>query len=1015
MKKKFLSLFVPLFALHIGLMAQITVEGTIKDVYEDPIPGLNVILKNSVMGTVTDLNGNYSLANVPSNGVLVFSSIGMITEEIPVDGKTRIDLVMHDDISRLDEVVVIGYGTVKKRDLTGAVSSVKSEDITISPVNNVMEALQGRVSGLDITRSSGRSGSEPEVLLRGNRSLSGGMQPLYIIDGIPGSISNLNTNDIESVEVLKDASTTAIYGAEGANGVIIVTTKQAEEGKLKVELNSYYGVNSSPIYPSALTGQAWLDYLDAGFQGAYDRAPVDRNELLTTYSLAPAELSPYIDNGKWVDWVDETLQTGIQQNHSLSLRGGTEKTQGYFSLNYNSEKGIYKNDKTEIFSTRSGVTHKFDRWVTAGIQSSLSWRDRDHRSSRINRTFRTLPLGDVYDEEGNIKVNPIDGNSSVSLLADDVDGVYVNNGKQLRITTNPFIEIEPLNGLTFKSILGTTLSASRTGQFENENTYSNLTAGGGGGLKTASYNTALGYNYTWDNILNYKFKLGFDHDIAVTGVTSWTKSQSESSSAYNEGFDYDKFIYFNLNAGSNPRVGSSYSHTKKMSFAGRVNYSYRGKYLATFSNRWDGASQLYVKWHSFPAGAVAWRISDETFMEGTHNWLSNLKLRAGYGVTGNANIAPYVNTTMMTSSPYNLSLGSTQSPVYIPTQAVGNKNLVWEKSYNTNIGVDLGLFNGKVELIAEVYNTNTKDVLFNRPLPSSSGAFSGKASYMMMSNIAETNNKGIEFTLNTRNFNNKEFKWNSTLTFAYNKEEVKSIDLGSNIETEDLIALGLFLGHPQNTIYGYKKLGIWQLDEAAEAAKYGREPGQVKIETVEIFDEDDIGDEGYHPYSAKDLQILGSQTPDWTLGFQNTFYWKNFDLNVFMNMRWGYLINAELLGYFSYGNINLPANYNYWTPDNPSNDFPQPNLLGSANDVSLKSLSIVDGSYMKVKNITLGYTLPKTMSQSINIERLRIYGTVSNPFIFAKSSLLKDIDPESLGRDSFPLYRQVVFGVNLSF
>ncbi|HLW07808.1 MAG TPA: SusC/RagA family TonB-linked outer membrane protein, partial [Marinilabiliaceae bacterium] len=818
-----------------------------------------------------------------------------------------------------------------------------------------------------------------------------------------------------SVEVLKDASTTAIYGAAGTNGVIIVTTKQAEAGKLKVELNSYYGVNSSPTYPSALKGQEWLDYLEAGFEGAYDRPSADRNELLTTYSLIPGRLSPYIDNGKWVDWVDETLQTGIQQNHSVSIRGGTEKTQGYFSLGYNSEKGIYKNDKTEIFTARTGVTHNFDTWMSAGIQTSLSWRDRDYTSSRINRTYRTVPLGDVYDNDGNINIHPIEGDdNTVSLLADFVDGVYINNGKQLRVTANPFIEIKPITGLSFKSILGTTLSASRTGNFESENTYSNLTAGGVG-TKTASYSTALGYSYTWDNILNYNFKVAYDHDLTITGISSWTNSQNENSWAYNEGFDYDKYEYFNLGAGINPNVTSEYYHTKKMSFAGRVNYSYRGKYLATLSNRWDGASQLYDKWHSFPAGAVAWRISDEAFMDGAYNWLSNLKLRAGYGVTGNANIRPYVNTTMMTNSPNNLWLGSSQAPVYIPTEAVGNRNLVWEKSYSTNIGVDLGLFNGRVELIAEVYNTDTKDVLYARPLPSSSGAFTGKKPYTMTSNVAKMNNKGIEFTLNTRNIATRDFKWNSTVTFAQNKEKVKSIDLGSNIETDELIALGLFLGHPQNTIYGYKKLGIWQLDEAAEAAKYGREPGQVKIETLEIFDENGVGDEGYHPYSTNDKQILGAETPDWTLGFQNTFYWKNFDLNVFMNMRWGQMIDAQLLGYFRYGNINIPANYNYWTPNNPSNDFPQPNITGNSNDEGLKSLSIVDGSYMKIKNITLGYTLPKNISEILKIENLRIYGTVSNPFIFAKSSLLKDIDPETKGSDSFPLYKQVVFGVNLSF
>ncbi|MDA3880064.1 MAG: TonB-dependent receptor [Prolixibacteraceae bacterium] len=991
-----------------------TISGTVRNQDGETLPNVTVIVKGTTMGVTTDIDGNFNI-NVPLDAqTLMFSFVGMKSQEIEIGDRTQIDIVLEEEAMGLDEVVAIGYGTVKRRDLTGAVSSVKSEEITMAPVTNVMEALQGRVAGLDITRTSGRAGSEPEVLLRGNRSLNASNSPMYVIDGIPGSIATLNPNDIESVEILKDASSTAIYGSAGANGVIIVTTKQAEKGKVQVDIDSYVGINGFALYPSALMGQEWFDYLEAGYVAAYGEESSNLSDLLTSYSMSPDQLNPYITENKWIDWVEETLETGIQQNHNISVRGGNESTRGYMSLGYNSEKGIYKYDKVDIITLRTGVTHSFSQWVEAGVQTSLSWRDRNQRNSRINKTFGTIPLGDVYDEDGNINREPIDGHSTVSLIADDVEGVYVNNSKQIRITANPYIQLTPFKGFSYKSILGTSLYTNRTGVFENEFTYMKL-AGSGASIKSAQYNTSLSYSYTWDNILNYEFDINDDHDLTLTGISSWTNSQNESGSAYNEGFDYDEFIFYNMNAGNNPSVYSSYSHTKKLSFAVRANYNYKGKYLLTLSNRWDGASQLANKWDVFPAGAIAWRISDESFMEDTNGWLSNFKLRVGYGVTGNANIAPYVTSTMVTSSPYNLTLGSSQVPLYIPTQAIGNQFLNWEKSYNTNIGIDLGLYNNRVELALEFYNTDTRDVIYNRPLPSYVGAFSPKATYNVMSNIAEMNNRGVEATLITRNIDRGEFKWNSTLTFAFNKEEVRSIDLGSNIEEQDLIALNLFLGHPKNTLYGYKKLGIWQTDEAEEAALYGREPGQIKIETVEKNDEDGNSDGGVHEYSPDDRQILGSLSPDWILGFQNNFYWKNFDLNIFTTMRWGQLIDAELLGWFKYGQINMPANYDYWTPDNPTNDYPQPNILGNKNDVALSSLNIADGSFLKIKNITLGYTLPRNLGSLIGVENMRVYGTISNPFIFTNSHLLENMDPETRGSDSFPLYRQVVFGVNLSF
>lgn len=683
-------------------------------------------------------------------------------------------------------------------------------------------------------------------------------------------------------------------------------------------------------------------------------------------------------------------------------------------MGYNLEKGIYKNDKTETYTLRTGVDHEINDIILTGIQSYVTWQDRNSRSSRVNKAFSTIPLGDVYDADGNINIEPIAGHSTVSLIADDVPGVYKNNPKQLSVRAIPYIEFKPVKGLSIKSILGVSINSNRTGIFESDKSYMNL-VGSGSQKKTAQYNTGLGYGYTWNNIANYQFQINSDHNFILTGITEWNDSRNESSYAYNEGFDYDEFTYYNLAAGNNPQTSTSFSQTKKMSYAARLNYSYKGRYLLTVSNRWDGASQLVDKWDSFPAVAVGWRISDETFMENTASWLTNLKLRAGYGVSGNSNISPYSSMTMVESSPIQMVLGSSQVPIYVPTKAVGNIALKWEKTYSTNVGLDVGLLKNRIDLTLDWYYTDTKDVLYNRPLPSAFGSYDAKNYYTMMSNIARMTNQGVELTINSKNIVNGPFKWNSTVNFAMNDEKVKSIDLGANIQVQDLIALNLFLGEPKNTIYGYKKLGIWQSDEAEEAALYGRKPGEIKIQTVPKIDENGQSDNGVHAYSAGDRQILGSESPDWTLGFLNNFSWKNWDMSLLFTARWGQVVNAPILGYFKYGQPNLPAFYDYWTPENPTNDYPQPNILGNKDDVALAGLSIVDGSFVKVKNITLGYTLPESLAKRMRISRLRFYSTINNPFIFAKNHLLKEIDPETKGNDEFPLYKQVVFGINFSF
>jgi len=988
----------------------------------EPLPGVNIVVKGTTTGTITGLDGTFTMnANVDKNTVLTVSFIGYETQKITIGNHNQFNIHLSEDQKLLDEVVVIGYGTVKKRDLTGAISSVKQEDIVMSPVANPMEALEGRVAGLDITRNSGQSGAAPNVLLRGTRSLTASNSPLYIIDGIQGDITQLNPNDIASVEVLKDASSTAIYGSAGANGVIIVTTKQAPSNKVVVDFNAYTGVNTFASFPSGLTGDAWLNYKKEAYRAAN---PTAAEPTIADLGLGTA-VTNAINSNQWVDWVKETLKTGIQQNYSISIRGGTDKTKAYFSAGYNSEKGIYTLDRTDLYTMRSGVDIQIRKWVKAGVQANLSWRNSDTSNSRLNKSLSTYPLGEPYTSDGSINLYPISGSSTVSPLANYAPNVYFNNNKNLGATANPYIEFTPVTGLSIKSICGFSLSAGRTGSFQNAQSYDEAAQGATDRIGT--YNTSLSYGYTWENIATYNKTFQKDHTITVTGITSFNSSQNEGSGLTASGFNYDEFIYYNLGAATTVNSKNTYySETTKMSYAGRINYSYKDKYLFAVSNRWDGASQLYNKWDYFPSAALAWRISDEGFMEKTRKWLDDLKLRGSYGVSGNSNIPPYVSTTSIGSmTGTNLSLGGgTLLPLTVPSQAVGNTALGWEKSYNYNLGLDASFLNSRVNFTVDCYQTDTKGVLWTRNLPATSGSFIVKTPYQMTSNIAATQNKGVEFTLNSRNIVNKSFQWTSTLTFARNWDKLTSIDLGSNYPVSSLVSANLFVGGPINAIYNYKKLGIWQTSEATEAARYGCIPGQIKIATVEKFDANGVGDGGYHTYSASDKQLLGSSSPKWTFGFQNTFNYQNFDLNVFITMRWGQLVNSAILGAWQYNGDNIPSIFNYWTPTNPSNDYPRPDKSAGNSSVVESCLGIVDGSYMKIKNITLGYSLPKKTGNNLGINKLRVYATITNPLIIAKSPLLKDIDPETCGvgslgstdsSDSFPLYRQIVVGVNLTF
>ncbi len=1018
-----------------AVMQARTIKGQILDETGESMIGVSVLVKGTTVGTVTDFDGNYTLEVPGGKGVLEISYIGYKTKEITIGNNSQINIKMEPDTQALDEVVVIGYGTVKKRDLTGAVASVKAEDITLNPGVNPMDALQGKIAGLDITNSSGQAGSAPMVQLRGTRSLqldddgnisSSAFKPTYIIDGMPGDIATLNPNDIESIEVLKDASSTAIYGSSGANGVIIVTTKGSKSGKPVINFNAYAGTTLGAKVPKMRTGDSYLQYVT----DAYKVNGITNQEEIF------GEQYDAIQKNQWVNWGDEVLHSGLKQNYSISVAGGTEKTKAYFSLNYTDEQSQYKNDNYKVYSTRVRVDQEINKWINAGVNVQASFTNKNSRSGVLEKALFATPLGMPYAEDGSINEFPIVGSSSdPNPLADEQNGVFKNNNQGGKAYVDTYLEWKPFKGLSLRSQLGGSYSHSRSGKLYGEGSY-NVLKGSTTPYGEATNNT--GYNYKWENIVTYHNTFNKVHDLTLTGVTTWNYNQSEKYYIYGENPATNDMLWYALENADNKKLNSSYNMSKGFGLIGRVNYSYMGKYLFSASIRYDGASRLAdgKKWNTFPAVSLGWRVSDEKFMSGTKSWLDNLKLRVGYGVAGTtagineySSMASLINTTT--------TLGGQTVPSAKFTEYITNRNLTWEKTHDFNIGIDAAFLNNRIDLTLDLYKTKTTDVIIAQTLPTSiMGTYTGNTPYKMNKNAAKTENRGVEIAINSRNIVKKDFTWSSTVTFTANKEKIKSLidgqDMMFNAKKGDMV---FKLGEAVGSYYKFKVSGIWQYSERETAALFGCEPGDIKLELPSVKKDNtgyyytdadgkrvDITSE--NPYQVRvdyDRQVIGHNTPDWTLGFKNNFKYKNFDLSVFLYARWGQMMNyGSVIGKFSPNpDYNIPEYFTYYDKTIQADQ----NVLFYAIDSSKNrsaydgydSMYYVDGSFFKLKNVTLGYTLPEKWMKRFGINNLRIYATMTNLFTYSPCKYVKNYDPEMNGSIDFPLSRDCIFGLNLTF
>lgn len=993
MRNRILS-FVFLTLISIISFAQSkTVTGKITDhVTGKPLADASVNIKGSTQSTVTNADGSFSIT-VPSPGsVLVVSHIGFGTQEITVGAQNSLSVTLSNTATNLNEVVVIGYGAVKKRDLTGSVVSVKGEDVTKVPATTPIEAIQGRIPGADIFRANGYAGQGASIRIRGTRSIGNpgsSNNVLYIVDGVQGvSMSDINPNDIQSIEVLKDASSTSIYGSRGANGVIIITTKRGTSGRPRLSFNTYNGVSEVAGYGEFMSGPEWVNFRREAFRAAGTwNSAADDSKVFNTLQLDA------IQKGQYVNWPSQLLQRGRQEDYQLGVAGGSDRTKIYFSVAYFHEKGLMKLDDFKRYTTRFNIDQTINAWLKAGISSQYAYIDNDIRRDPFNIASRSLPIGTAYDSAGNFITFPFGGNI-INPLADEQPDAYKRNTKTNRFSGAAYVEITPFKDLNIRSTFSTTLQNSVAGNFVGRFTIDRASAGTTLTSVTNNNNSFL----SWENLLTYNKKVK-DHSFTLTGVTSYIQSVGTSSFAQGTGQIFASQGFYNLGAATGtPSYGSGYSKNSLASLTGRLNYSYLGKYLLTLTGRTDGSSKLGEgnKWAFFPSAAVGWRISDEAFMQ-DQNVFNDLKLRVSYGVSGNDVINAYATQNSLTLIPFSYSDASTV-PAYGISGTIGNDELKWELTATKDFGLDFSILKNRISGSIDYYDAKTYNLIFPYTMPSSTGVTT------INRNIGSTRNKGIEIAINSNNITNKAFTWTTALTFARNKEKITELPNG-NVIADDY-RNSLILGESPTIYYDYVKLGIWQLGEETEAAKFGAIPGDIKI--ADLAGGADGKPDG--KITSADRTVIGTRVPKWTGGLANDFKYKGFDLSVLFIARVGQWISSDYYAKYVRTGAENGARIDYWTPENPTNEYPRPHATRPSTYVT--TLTEREASFVKLRNVTLGYTLPKAISNRFRIDNLRLYVSGKNLYSFTN---LKDFDPEGEGVIDRPLNRLYVAGLNVTF
>ncbi|MGO4911014.1 SusC/RagA family TonB-linked outer membrane protein [Leeuwenhoekiella sp. W20_SRS_FM14] len=1019
MEKLRLSLIILTLCFVSSSWAQKNVSGVVTDANNMPVPGVNIVVEGTSNGAVTDFDGNYSLS-VNANDVLVFTYVGYTTAKRTYTGQASINVKLEENSAELDEVVVIGYGTVKRKDLTGSVVSVGSKDIEQANKVDAISALQGQAPGVVIQRTDNKPGGGGfNIRIRGastinsnqtasNGGFNPGQNPLFIVDGIfVDDISFLNPADISRMDILKDASATAVYGSRGSNGVVLIETKRGKTGELKIDYSNYVGYKEAYNLPDIYDGPGYVELLrDVALGQVFKSTDGDLNTRRGDVNIADyldeQELQNIAD-GVSTDWVDLLLEKGFQTNHTISLSGGTEKTTYSAGLAYTLDKGNFAGEDFKRYNIRGSLNSDLKDWLNINISNYITTATQNIGTLEAFRSaYRLKPIGSPYNEDGSLRFTPIDKETQITNPLFDLQNI-TREQKFLQYIGDIALKVEPIENLTVTSKFSPNIKYQRYGEYRG--LFTKSTSGNPANRRAVTSNSNY-FSYAWDNILNYSLETGV-HALNFTGVVSRFMERRENYDNEVRNFTTDAFTFYNLGAGLSIRnLGSGFSKQTLESYTGRVNYTLADKYLFTVTGRYDGSSILSDKnkWAFFPSAAFAWQVIDEDFLA-DQDVLSNAKLRLSYGQTGNngqgGGLGPLASQSLLGSGATNLG-DSSVSTAFLT--GIANENLTWERTTEINLGVDFGFLNNRISGSVDVYRRKNTDIIFFTPLPNVTG-FGGT-----YDNVGESTNQGIEVSLNTTNIDNGNFRWTTNFNFASNKNTLDKLygDLDEIIFNVNGTNLIHRVGEPIGAVYDYEYAGIWQLDEVEEAAAFNQRPGQVRVTDVN-------GDGLITP--GEDRKVIGQVTPKWTGGITSTMNYQNFDFSFLLNFSQGNTYKSVFHSNYAWGYDNEPSRLfngyktDYWTPENTTNDWFQPGNPGQYRDAIL----YMDVSYVKVGYMTLGYTLPANMLDKIKIRNLRVYATVQNPFVFTKYD---GWDPESAGRDQYGaafMTRTFMTGLNLTF
>lgn len=1007
------------------------VSGKVTDEAGKPVSGATVQVKGTSVATATNTDGSYSLMVTSGNSTLVISSVGFDEQEVSINNKSEVNVSIVNSASALGEVyVTVGYATVKKKDVTGSVAGINQKDIRSRPVDNALQAMQGKVAGVDIT-SNERPGTVGSINIRGVRSLTASNSPLFVVDGIPlttGGIDYLNPNDIESIDVLKDASATAIFGSRGANGVVIVTTKQGKTGRVQVNLYSSVTFETIRDWAPIMSASEYIDFRRwAVYYSNTVTRPRGDNPNITNdrdIFLATADPSAWKNiakgwaSGTWdgskvgnTDWGGIVSQTGITTDNTISVSGGTKNIKAYASFGYLNNKGTSIGQKFSRYSGKASVDIQATDWFNMGLNVNVSHSTQEFgQSQTVIGSFIGSPATSIYessrrlfkwavpyDSAGNRIIYP-GGDVAIKTVIDEW-----NYTQDQRVTLRAFGslyaqmdfgKINPvLNGLKYRFNFGPDFSTFSNGIYIDGNSAASS------GINGASLRESKTYSWTLDNLLYYD-KAIKKHNFGLTLLQSATKFVANPvNTIRGTGIPFASQKWNALNSATLPAANLSIAQNSDLterqlvSYMARLNYGFDDKYLLTVSVRSDGASQLFddgSKFSLFPSAALAWRINREKFMQNAA-WLNDLKLRIGGGVTGNSAIDAYATKGRTVANFY--PVGGTLNAASLPVTGLANQALDWEKTTQYNLGIDFSILKRRISGVIDVYTSQTKDLLMARNLPTVTGFLT------TIENVGQTANRGVDINISTVNMTTKNFQWTTNLTASWQKEKIVSLSNGK----QDDILNNWFIGQPIGVIYGFASDGMWQYADTATLRKFALNGNNFSAGQVRPIDQN--GDNKID--GNNDRTIIGHTRPRWIVGMTNSFTYKGFELSVFIYGRLNYWFNTGGEAQTARGN---QRQIDYWTENNQDAEYQKPFYSVGSGDAYSPSLGYKKASFMKIRNISASYNLPANLVKTMHMSSLRVYFQATNPgMLFSKIDFL-DMDVQSNISN-----RGFTFGINAGF